>query len=99
MVASTGSLRVDARMTVMTDDGALVYVSYGGVISVTPDNFARLSQGATLTAKDLYFITTPTFETSHEKYVWLNHIQAVGKVAAMKGGNGGFVIYDIFAVK
>jgi len=94
-----GNLRVDVRMTVRTDDGALIYVGYNGVVSITPENFARTAKGAVLTSADMYFIIAPTFETAHEKYVWLNHIQAVGKVAAVKGGAGGFVTYDLFAVK
>ena len=63
-----GSLRVDARMTVKTDDGALIHVAYGGVISVSNANFARMAAGGTLTADDMYFVTAPTFETAHEKY-------------------------------
>ncbi|MGH8456941.1 MAG: DUF3237 domain-containing protein [Stenotrophobium sp.] len=97
-VMPNGSLRVDARMTVKTDDGALVHVSYNGVISMTPANFARMSQGDTLTANDMYFMIAPTFQTGHEKYAWLNHLQAVGKVAGIKGGDDGYVTYDVFAV-
>jgi hypothetical protein len=37
-IMPSGSFRVDARMTVETDAGALVYISYGGVISVTRAN-------------------------------------------------------------
>jgi hypothetical protein len=98
-VMPSGSLRVDARMTVRTDDGAVIDVAYGGVISVAQENFARMAAGATLTSDDMYFITTSTFQTSHERYGWLNHIQAIGKVAAVKGGDGGFVTYDVFVVR
>ena len=94
-----GSLRVDVRMTVRTDDGALIYVTYNGVISVTRENFERMAKGAVLTSADMYFMTAPTFQTAHEKYAWLNHIQAIGKVAAVKGGEGGFVTYDLFVAK
>jgi hypothetical protein len=94
-----GNLRIDVRMTVRTDDGALIYVSYNGVASITRENFERMAKGAILTAADMYFIIAPTFETAHEKYAWLNQIQAIGKVAAVKGGEGGFVTYDLFAVK
>ncbi len=94
-----GSLRVDARMSLQTGDGALIHVSYGGVISVKPENFARMSAGATLTAEDMYFIITPCFQTAHPQYAWLNHVQAVGKVAGLKGGPEGFVRYDVFAIR
>ena len=98
-VMPSGSLRIDQRMTIRTDDGAHVYVTYNGEISVTKENFERMARGAVLTSADMYFITAPTFQTSHEKYAWLNHIQAVGKVAAVKGGEGGFVTYDLFIAR
>ncbi|MGH9203054.1 MAG: DUF3237 domain-containing protein [Vicinamibacterales bacterium] len=98
-VMPSGSLRIDVRMTIKTDDGALVYVAYNGVVSVTRENFERMAKGAVLNSADMYFITAPTFQASHEKYAWLNHIQAVGKVAAVKGGEGGFVTYDLFAAR
>jgi hypothetical protein len=98
-VMPAGSLRIDVRMTVRTDDGALIYVSYNGIVSVARENFERMAKGAVLTSADMYFIIAPTFETAHEKYAWLNHIQAIGKVAAVKGGEGGFVTYDLFVAR
>jgi hypothetical protein len=94
-----GNFRIDARMVLSTDDGALIYISYGGVVSVSQQNFARMSGGDVLTAKDMYFLITPTFQTAHEKYAWLNHVQAVGRVAELKGGPEGYVRYDVFAVR
>lgn len=94
-----GNLRIDVRMTLRTDDGALIYISYNGVVSITRENFERMAKGAVLTSADMYFIVAPTFETAHQKYAWLNHVQAIGKVAAVKGGEGGFVTYDVFAVR
>ena len=47
----------------------------------------------------VYFVTTPVFQTTHPKYSWLNRLQAIGKVAALKGGEGGFVDYDVYAVQ
>ena len=94
----SGCLRVDARMTIQTDDGALIYVAYNGVISVPGEDFERMSRGETLTSDDVYFIIAPTFETAHEGYAWLNPVQAVGKVVAVRGGDEGFVRYDVFAI-
>lgn len=94
-----GSFRIDARMVLRTDDGALIYISYGGVVSVSQDNFMRMAGGGTLTSADMYFVTTPTFQTAHAKYAWLNHVQAVGRVAQVKGGADGYVRYDVFTVR
>lgn len=60
------TLRVlDVRTIFVTDDSQRIYVTYRGVIS-TP-------QG-----QPMYWRTTPVFETSSEKYAWLNGIVAVG---------------------
>ena len=62
----------------------------------------RMAAGDELTAADMYFLIAPVFQTSHEKYAWLNHIQAIGKVVAVRGGTGGkagYVTYDVFAAR
>lgn len=94
-----GSLRLDVRATIKTDDGALVYITYNGVISQTPEVGERFMAGEAMKADDMYFLTAPTFRTSAEKYAWLNHVQAVGKMVEVKAGEGAFVKYDIFIVR
>lgn len=94
----SGCLKVDARMALATDDGALILLTYGGVIRIAPPDFARMADGAALGTDEMYFITAPTFQTSHATYAWLNGIQAIGKAVALRGGPGGFVRYEIFAV-
>ena len=94
-----GSMRLDVRATIKTDDGALVYITYNGVISHTPESGERMMAGELMKADDFYFLTAPTFRTSAEKYAWLNHVQAVGKMVEVKAGEGSFVKYDIFVVR
>jgi len=94
-----GSRRLDVRETFKTDDGALVYIAYNGIISQSKESFDRLIKGETLTSKDLYFIIAPTMQTSSDKYAWLNHVQCVGKIVEMKMGENAFVKYDIFIVR
>ncbi len=94
-----GSSRLDVRATLKTDDGALVYVAYNGVISHSKESFDRLMKGETLTSKDHYFITAPTMQTSSDKYAWLNHVQCVGKVVEVKLGENSFVKYDVYIVR
>ena len=60
----------------------------------------RLMKGEVLTDKDMpYFVTAPTFQTSSAKYAWLNGVQAVSKMVELKGGDGGYVKYDVFVVR
>jgi Protein of unknown function (DUF3237) len=94
-----GSLRVDARMSIATEDGAQIHVQYGGVIVIGPADFARMASGDTLGADEMYFITTPVFQTADSRYAWLNGVQAIGKAVALKGGENGYVRYELFAVK
>jgi hypothetical protein len=94
-----GSLRLDVRGTIKTDDGALIYITYNGVISHSKESFDRLMKGEVLTSKDHYFITAPTMQTSSEKYSWLNHVQCVGKVVEVKVGENSYVKYDIYVVR
>ncbi len=93
-----GSLRIDARMAIATDDGAQIYVQYGGVIAIAPADFARMAAGETLNADEMHFVTAPLFQTGDDRYAWLNRTQAVGKAVALKGGAGGYVRYEVFAV-
>jgi len=96
----SGVFRLDVRATVRTDDGADIYVSYNGVIRQSAESVERLMKGEVLTDKDVpYFVTAPTFQTSSEKYAWLNGVQAIGKMVELKGGEGGYVKYDVFVVR
>jgi hypothetical protein len=96
----SGVFRLDVRATCRTDDGADIYVSYNGVIQYSAESAERLAKGEVLTDKDIpYFVTAPTFQTSSEKYAWLNGVQAVGKMVELKAGVGGYVKYDVFIVR
>jgi hypothetical protein len=94
-----GSLRLDVRGTLKTDDGALIYLAYNGIISHSKESWDRMMKGEVLTSKDHYFITAPTMQTSAEKYAWLNHVQCIGKIVEVKGGEDSFVKYDIYIVR
>ena len=98
-VMPSGVLRLDVRGTIQTDDGELIYVSYGGAIQCSKEQVDRLNAGGQLKADDCYFITAPTFQTKSDKYAWLNAVQAVGKMVSVKFGDGSHVRYNIFAVK
>jgi hypothetical protein len=59
-----GTYRLDVRLTLKTDDGALILVTYNG-IGQTTDASASLR-------------VAPLFETGDLRYVWLTRLQAVG---------------------
>lgn len=73
-----GSMRLDVRLTLRTEDGAHILMSYRGI---------GTDGGAAIVA-------APTFETSDERYAWLNSVQAVATGAA----GGGAVTYEVYRV-
>ncbi len=89
----------DVRLSLKTDDGAIVLMTYFGRMVASSENleyaldFSKPDdpQGA----DRYYFRTNPLFETGDKRYAWLNHIVAVGK--GRTGDNG--VIYEVFEVR
>ena len=98
LVVDSTTFKLDVRVTVETDDGALIYISYGGYIHTDAKRFATIMQGQWdgLNPSDYYFRTNPVFETSSPKYAWLNHTIAVGVGRFLPGGK---VAYRVFAIK
>ena len=97
---SSGALRLDAKVMIKTDDGALIQMNYNGVVVGSKEAGEALAKGEVITDKTFpYFITAPTFQTSSEKYAWLNKVQTVGKMIEVKRGSGSYVKYDIFIVR
>ncbi len=94
-----GVFRLEVRLTIQTDDGQIIYVSYNGVSHCPKEARDRFLRGELLRTDDCYFITAPTFETKSARYGWLNGIQAVGKMLELKGGEGAHLMYDIFVIR
>lgn len=98
LVVDSTTFKLDVRVTVETDDGALIYITYGGYVHTDAKRFASILQGQWdgLSPSDYYFRTNPVFETSSPKYAWLNHTIAVGVGRFLPGGK---VAYRVFAIK
>ncbi len=100
-VMPSGALRLDVRLTIETDDGALIYMTYGGVVVISKEAGEALGRGEVVNDKGVpYLITTPQFQTASEKYGWLNTLQGVGKMAEYKRTkDDSYVKYDIFTLR
>lgn len=68
-----GVMELDLRVTLETDDGALIHMTFEGI----RDDSAA---GAP------YFRTLPRFETAAERYAFLNKLLAVGSGVIGPGG-------------
>jgi hypothetical protein len=77
VVRSDGIAELDARYTLETDDGALIYITNWGLRHGPPAVISRLSAGDKVDPSEYYFRTTPVFETGAPEYAWLNGIISV----------------------
>lgn len=94
-----GSVALDVRANLETDDGAQIYTHYQGRAAFQSSQ--QMKQVLDFTSEnpvpssEYYLRTNPLYETSHEKYVWMNSIIAVG-IGAL--GNGG-ITYTVYEIK
>src|SRR5438105_663254 len=77
LLRSDGVLELDLRITLETDDGALIHMSSFGVRHGPPEVIAAIARGDRVDPATYYFRTTPRFDTAHPKYAFLNRILAV----------------------
>jgi Protein of unknown function (DUF3237) len=73
-----GVKQIDARITLRTDDGELIYTAYRGVDTGLPEVAERLARGETVDPSEYYFRIQPYFETGSQKYRWMNQMVSVG---------------------
>jgi len=95
LVRPDGTTLLEARYTLRTRDGALVYVRNRGVRAGPADVLARLARGEAVDPASYYFRTRPQFETGAPQYAWLNDLLAV--CSAVRAANA--VTLDFYAVR
>ena len=95
VVRADGVAELDARYTIETGDGALVYVSNRGVRHGPPEVIRKLAAGEAVDPALYYMRTTPWFETGDPRYAWLNRIVCVGTGARRAAA----VELEVFEVK
>lgn len=94
LVRPDGVALLDARYTLRTGDGALIYVSNQGIRRGPPDVLAALARGEAVEGTRYYFRTTPHFETSAPAYLWLNDLIAVASGLRQRDA----VLLEVYAV-
>jgi len=78
-VSPEGYGTLDVKVTVETDDGAIVHAAYSGRLHFE-----------TMTA-----YATPKFHTGDERYLWMNRIQAVAKGVFTEPGTLVYEMYEL----
>ena len=95
LVRADGVADLDARYTLETSDGALIYVRNRGYRHGPPDVLKRLSSGENVEPSLYYMRTTPRFETGDARYAWLNRIVCVATGARRPAA----VELEVFEIK
>jgi hypothetical protein len=78
LLRADGMLELDLRITLETDDGALIHMTFEGL--------RDMSCGQLVDPPRSYFRTVPRFETAAPKYAFLNELIAVGSGEITAGG-------------
>src|SRR5438132_13769772 len=77
LLRSDGVLELELRITLETDDGALIYMTSFGLRHGPPEVLAALARGEAVDPSTYYFRTAMRFETSAPHYAFLNRLIAV----------------------
>lgn len=94
LIRPDDSLSLDVRLTLETDDEALIYMTYRGVRHGPAAVMARLARGERVDPGEYYFRTAPMFETASARYAWMNNIVSVGVGERLSDG----VRYQVFEI-
>lgn len=71
LIQEDGFTDVDARYTLETDSGELIYVTNIGIRHAAPEVMQRLNAGETVDPSLIYFRAVPKFETAAPELEWL----------------------------
>ncbi|HET9120730.1 MAG TPA: DUF3237 domain-containing protein [Solirubrobacterales bacterium] len=77
LLRGDGVLELDLRLTLETDDGALIHMTSFGLRHGPPEVIAALGRGERVDPSAYYFRTVPRFETGDGRYAFLNRLLAV----------------------
>ena len=77
LLRADGVLELDLRVSLETDDGALIHMTSFGLRHGPPEVIAALGRGERVDPATYYFRTFPRFETGHARYAFLNRLVAI----------------------
>ncbi|MBW4511629.1 MAG: DUF3237 domain-containing protein [Scytonematopsis contorta HA4267-MV1] len=74
-VRPDGVAITDVRGTIETDNGALIYITYTGVMDLGEDGYSKFLQKQLPASAKIH--NTPRLQTAHPEYRWLNRLQCI----------------------
>ena len=78
IVRADGTAELDARYTLQTDQGALIYVVNRGLRHGPPEVLRKIAAGETVDPRSYYFRSAAFFETSAPDLQWLTKTIVIG---------------------
>ncbi len=94
LLRSDGVLELDLRLTLQTDDGALISMRSFGLRHGPPEVIAAIGRGEAVDPASYYFRTTPRFETAHPGYAFLNRLLAVA-IGDRRAEGPIYTVYEV----
>src|SRR5687768_9709742 len=94
VIRADGVADLDARYTLETIDGALIYIRNKGYRHGPDEVMQRLAAGEAVDPTLYYMRSTPWFETGDTRYAWLNRIVCVG-VGARRAAAVEFEFFEV----
>ena len=94
VVRADGVAQLDARYTLETADGVLIYVKNHGIRHGPADVLKRLAAGEAVDPSLYYMRTTPRFETGDPRYAWLNRVVCVA-TGARRAAAVDLEVYEV----
>lgn len=78
LIVNERMAELDARYTVETDGGDLIFVQNRAVRTAAPEVMARLVRGEPVPPESVYFRCSPSFETASKSLGWITERLFVG---------------------
>ncbi len=94
VIRADGVADLDARYTLETSDGVLIFVRNKGYRHGPADVLKRLSMGEAVDPSLYYMRTTPSFETGDARYSWLNRMVCVA-TGARRAAAVELYVYEV----
>lgn len=87
VIRPDSAMLIDVRITLRSDADELIYMHYTGIATAASDEVkARVARREIIGYPDYYVRSTPRFETSAPRLLWLNDIIAVANGTRMPAG-------------
>jgi hypothetical protein len=94
-IAPAGWGRIDVRGQIRTDDGAHLFIHYGGWLELNSSVMGALQGSGETSFTDQYYRATPRIESGAPAYAWVNQRVFIGKGRMITGPGIEVAIFEI----